>query len=198
MDADFSTLSDREIADSLFEQFGERLYYYATKAWQLDEDEVWDVLYDSLYGFIKSYSDRKFASKTDVERLLWKIFKNRLRDKYRQKKRIETQYREVPYEEALPGDAERFSDPLWSCNAEHETVEGSADSPVLLRLEAILDGLKDWERQLLLCRANHIPYADIAAMTGMKAESLKVYYQRLKNRISNEMNECFAPMEKRQ
>lgn len=198
MDADFSALSDREIAERLFEQFGKRLYYYAIKAWHLDEDEVWDVLYNSLYGFIKSYSDRKFTSKTDVEKLLWKIFKNRLRDKYRQKKRLETQYREVPYEEALPRGAEGFSEPASSSDTEHVLVEGSADNPVLLRLEAILDGLKDWERQLLLCRANSIPYTDIAAMTGIKAESLKVYYQRLKNRISSEMNECFAPMEKRQ
>lgn len=198
MEVDFSILSDREIAHGLFEQFGNRLYYYATNTWHLDEDEVWDVLYDSLYGFIKSYSDRKFTSRTDVERLLWKIFKNRLVDKYRKKKRIETHYREVPYDNEFPSDAAGPLDLISSSDTEHEVLERDTDNLVLLKLETILEGLKDWERQLLVCRANKIPYADIAAMIGMKAEALKVYYQRLKNRISTEMNECFATMEKRQ
>jgi RNA polymerase sigma factor (sigma-70 family) len=195
MDVDFSGLSDREIAQDLFELYGKKLYHYATKTWCMDEDEVWDALYISIYSFIKSYSNRKFSSRTDIEKLLWKIFKNRLRDRYRQKKRVESQYREVPYDEAL-SCADQGLDPARSYAPEHELVEESTESPVLQRLKTILEGLKDWERQLLLCRANNIAYSDIAVMTGMKVETLKVYYQRLKARIAKQLGESFALVEK--
>lgn len=198
MDVDFSRFSDREIAHFLFERYGSQLYHYARKAWSLDEDDVWDVLYDSIYGFIRVYADRKFPSIADVEKLLWKIFKNRLRDRYRQKKRHETQYREISYEEAGFSTREECSDHVSACNSERESTEENVENPALRHLETILESLEDWERQLLLCRANGIPYSDIAVMTGMKAESLKVYYHRLKNRISSELDECFAPMEKEQ
>ncbi|MBI4640909.1 MAG: sigma-70 family RNA polymerase sigma factor [Candidatus Tectomicrobia bacterium] len=198
MDVDFSRLSDREIAQWLFEQYGKKLYYYAIKAWQLDEDEVWDALYDSLYGFIRAYADCRFSSGTDVETLLWKIFKNKLRDRYRQRKRVEKQYYEVPYDETLSHSGEGPLDQGWSYYSEHDLLEEDAENPAVRQLETILDGLKDWERQLLLSRANSIAYADIADMTGIKVESLKVYYQRLKSRISKEMGEYFASMEKEQ
>jgi RNA polymerase sigma factor (sigma-70 family) len=196
MDFDFSGMSDREIAQDLFELYGKKLYHYAAKTWSMDEDEAWDVLYDSIYGFMRAYSDRKFRSRADIENLLWKIFKNRLRDRYRRKKRLESQYREVPYNEARSCAYEGL-DPAGSYDPERELVEENTGSPVLQRLETILESLKDWERELLLCRANSIAYADIAVMTGMKVETLKVYYQRLKIRIAKELGEPFTPVEKK-
>lgn len=95
----FEGLSDRDIAERLFKQYGARLFYYAMKSWDLSEDDIWEILYDTLYGFISSYSGDNFSSQKKIETLIWTIFKNKLRDKYRQKKRIKEHYQEVVYSE---------------------------------------------------------------------------------------------------
>jgi hypothetical protein len=58
----FDSLSDRQIAERLYKAYGFKLVHYAIKSWQFDEDEAWDMLYDTLYGFIHSYTDQEFAS----------------------------------------------------------------------------------------------------------------------------------------
>ena len=56
MDTNFGNLSDREIAECLYKAYGANLVRYAIKSWQQDEDDAWEILYDTLYGFINSYS----------------------------------------------------------------------------------------------------------------------------------------------
>jgi len=182
LNLNFSNLSDRDIAEQLFTQYGKQLFYYSMKSWSLSEDEVWDILYRTIYSFINSYGSRIFSSGKQIEGLIWSIFKNKLRDKYRKKKRIEKHYQEVSYsEETLYGGAK--------LQVQHFFQNPSPTNPILLKLEAILDDFEDWERQLVICRANNIPYKEVEQMTGKKAEALKVYYQRLKIRISKELNE---------
>ncbi|UCH92581.1 MAG: sigma-70 family RNA polymerase sigma factor [Candidatus Aminicenantes bacterium] len=176
MDINFGNLSDREIAESLYKAYGVNLVRYAIKSWQQDEDDAWEILYDTLYGFINSYSAQTFDSEQQVGALVWKIFRNKLRDKLRKKKR----------------QGNFLSDELDSLEAILLESSASCDvhtdeNPILSELDSVLEELNDWERQLLLCRANDFPYKVIEELTGRKKDFLKVHYQRLKKRISEKL-----------
>jgi DNA-directed RNA polymerase specialized sigma24 family protein len=189
----FEGLSDRDIAEKLFNQYGARLFYYAMKSWDLNEDDIWEILYDTLYGFISSYSGDNFSSQKRIENLIWTIFKNKLRDKYRQKRRIKEHYQEVVYSEGnltkTSGMLVEKDDYLFLRYSDQVLIQEEQQNPILSNLEAILDSFKDWERQLVIGRANGITYILLEEMTGKKADFLKVHYQRLKQRISKELKD---------
>lgn len=176
MDISFGNLSDREIAECLYKAYGVNLVRYAIKSWQQDEDDAWEILYDTLYGFINSYSSQTFDSEKQVGALVWKIFRNKLRDKIRQKKRKGNF--------SLDG-----LDPVEAVLLEGSAAsnESTNENPILPKLDSVLEDLNDWERQLLLCRANDFPYRVIEELTGRKKDFLKVHYQRLKKRISEKL-----------
>jgi RNA polymerase sigma factor (sigma-70 family) len=176
MDISFGNLSDREIAECLYKAYGVNLVRYAIKSWQQDEDDAWEILYDTLYGFINSYSSQTFDSEKQVGALVWKIFRNKLRDKIRQKKRQGNF--------SLNGLDSVEAVLLEGSAASNESTN---ENPILPKLDSVLEDLNDWERQLLLCRANDFPYRVIEELTGRKKDFLKVHYQRLKKRISERL-----------
>ena len=176
IDINFGNLSDREVAERLYRAFGANLVRYAIKSWKQDEDDAWAILYDTIYGFINSYSTRTFDSERQVSALVWKIFRNKLRDKLRREKKQENFSTENI--DSLGG--------MWQENNSSRD-ECTDDSPILSELEVILNDLNDWERQLLLCRANDLPYKIIEELTGRKKDFLKVHYQRLKKRIAEKL-----------
>jgi RNA polymerase sigma factor (sigma-70 family) len=176
MDISFGNLSDREIAECLYKAYGVNLVRYAIKSWQQDEDDAWEILYDTLYGFINSYSSQTFDSEKQVGALVWKIFRNKLRDKIRQKKRQGNF--------SLNGLDSVEAVLLEGSAASNESTN---ENPILSELDSVLEDLNDWERQLLLCRANDFPYRVIEELTGRKKDFLKVHYQRLKKRISERL-----------
>lgn len=195
MNLDFSNLADREIAEQLFKQYGRQLFQYSLRSWNLDEDDIWDMLYSTLYSFINAYGNREFASEKQLAALIWKIFKNKLRDRYRQKREKEKHLKEIALSERdLISSAESSNHRPIGGN-EHNLTSASKMNLVLQELEIILDELQDWERQLVICRANNIPYKEIEALTGKKEKSLKVYYQRLKSRIAKDLKERVRPNE---
>jgi RNA polymerase sigma factor (sigma-70 family) len=176
MDLNFGNLSDREIAERLYKAYGVNLVRYAIKSWQQNEDDAWEILYDTLYGFINSYSTQTFDSEKQVGALVWKIFRNKLRDKLRQKKRQGNF--------SINGLDSLEAALLESSTACDKSTDGN---PILSELNSVLEDLSDWERQLLLCRANDFPYRVIEELTGRKKDFLKVHYQRLKKRISERL-----------
>lgn len=176
MDINFGNLSDREIAECLYKAYGANLVRYAIKSWQQDEDDAWEILYDTLYGFINSYSAQTFDSEKQVGALVWKIYRNKLKDKLRQKKR----------KESFLIDGLDSLETVW-LEKSASRDEYTEKNPILSELEVILEDLKDWERQVLICRANDIPYKIIEEMTGRKKDFLKVHYQRLRKRISEKL-----------
>jgi DNA-directed RNA polymerase specialized sigma24 family protein len=108
--------------------------------------------------------------------LVWKIFRNKLRDKLRQKKRQGNI--------SIDGLDSLDAILLGSSTVRDESTN---KNPILSELDSVLEDLNDWERQLLLCRANEFPYRVIEELTGRKKDFLKVHYQRLKKRISEKL-----------
>lgn len=192
VDIRFESLSDREIAERLYKAYGSKLVHYAVKSWQFDEDEAWDMLYDTLYGFIHSYADQQLSSEKQIGTLVWKIFKNKLLDKLRQKKRREKNYQEVSFSEDFLISSHDSLETLCPHLVDIMLEQENKKNPILTKLENFLDELNDWERQLLICRANNIPYKVVEEMTGKKKDFLKVYYKRLKDRFAKKFKKSLT------
>lgn len=176
MGISFKNKTDKEIAEYLYSRFCGKLFNYAISSWKLNEDEIWEILYETIYKFIDVYSCKDYEQEREIAVILWTIYKNKLRDAIRKNKRIQEQYKEV------------FLNEKENYKITNENIDNEIKSnPLLAHLESILRELEDWERQLLLCRTNNFPYKEIEEITGKKSENLKVYYQRLKKKISEKM-----------
>ena len=73
--------------------------------------------------------------------------------------------------------------------AEAKEPEQKAENVSMTLLKEELEGLEDWERILLLLRIQDMPYSEIAKHVGKPVEQLKVYYQRLKDKVTKKVNE---------
>lgn len=161
----------RNGAEILYKRYAAKLFSYAVKNQNIDEDIAWDLIYktfESIEANIGKYnfeSEKKFASFLLVSFL--NRYKNHLRDK---KNKVET----VAYEhiENIPTEAD---------------VIEQKDSDKMKALKNELDKLQDWERMLLLLRAQQMPYSEIAKYVKKPEKQLKVYYARLKKKISDKL-----------
>ena len=69
--------------------------------------------------------------------------------------------------------------------ADAEEDQGPSIPIALLRAE--LEQLEDWQRMLLLMRSQNIAYSEISKHVGKPETQLKVYYQRLKDRLMKKL-----------
>lgn len=165
---------DRETAvKTLYERYGKKLVAFAIGRWQVDEDAAWELAYKTLFRIAETYSAYRFASEEKFAAFVFTTFINYLRNHYRDNRKVANVT--VSLEEArLP--------------AAPETEEATV-APQMQLLQQALDGLKDWERMLLLLRSQEVPYAEIARLTGKPEDQLKVYYMRLKKKLATQLNE---------
>lgn len=163
----------------LYERYGKRLYSYAVFNWKLSEDESWEIVYKTLYKIIETSSRYDFESEKKFGSFVLKVFVNYLRQYYRDTKRTKEYLEVTSIEEAyLPPGALESKD---------ESKENNSEKMVLLKRE--LELLEDWERMLLLLRSQDMSYSQIAKFVDKPEEQLKVYYQRLKARVTKRMND---------
>jgi RNA polymerase sigma factor (sigma-70 family) len=162
----------------LYNRYGKKLYGYAVAKWKLSEDETWDVIYKTLYKVISVADTYAFESEDKFAGFVFKIFINYLRNHYRdsKNKHPETVELNEAYNNQLTGKDEK-DDPTKS-------------SPLMNCLQKVLQSLEDWQRILLLMRAQDYPYESIAAYVNKPGDQLKVYYMRLKKIVTDKTNEC--------
>jgi RNA polymerase sigma factor (sigma-70 family) len=160
----------------LYERYGKKLYGYAVSKWKVSEDDAWELVYKTLYKVITVIDKYTFEDEQKFTGFLFKVFINYLRNHYRDhKKDIQTtelmEKHEKMSSDRSAGNEERVS-PLMAC---------------LQKALALLD---DWQRVLLLMRAQDHPYEAIAPYVDRPASQLKVYHLRLKKVVSDRTNEC--------
>ena len=155
----------------LYENYGKKLYGYGVHTWQLTEDDAWELVYQSLYKLCENIDKYNFANEKAFGSFLFTIFINLVKNHLRDKKEF--------VHESLDDMAEPAND--------SSGIEPENSQMVLLREE--LDKLEDWERVLLLLRSQDMPYTEIAKYTGKTADTLKVYYGRLKEKLSKRIEE---------
>jgi len=158
----------RKSLDVFYERYGKKLLGYAVKNWQLDQDAAWDLIYKTFYSIIDNIDKYTFESEQKFSSFVLRAFLNNLRNYYRDKrKEVEISSKE---------NLEAFSNNI----DEEESTE--TEQMKLLKIE--LSKLEDWQRMLLLLRAQRMPYSEIAKYIDKPQDQLKVYYSRLKERIS--------------
>ena len=164
---------DRFIA-LVYERYGKKLFSYGVHSWKLDEDSSWDLVYKTVYRVAEKSKTYTFESEEKFAGFVFTVFMNLLRNRFRDTRKVREQFKEEPLEQhafLLAGetDVEEIS---WQRRL----------------LDEELEQFEDWQRMLLLLRAQDIPYEQISRFVDKPSDQLKVYYQRLKKQLLDRMN----------
>ncbi len=170
---------NKETVTWLYERYGKKLYRFAVAKWKVSEDDAWELVYKTLYNVIKVSDRYIFESEEKFTGFLFKMFVNFLRNHYRDTKTkgiVETEllekHEKIIHDRKEPEEEKESTNPLMRC---------------LQKALAILD---DWQRVLLLMRAQDHSYEDISKYVSRPQDQLKVYHMRFKKIVTEKTNEC--------
>ncbi|HWY38408.1 MAG TPA: sigma-70 family RNA polymerase sigma factor [Bacteroidia bacterium] len=162
----------------LYSQYGKKLYGFAVCKWNLDEDEAWEVIYQTLYKIIEVSDRYIFENENKFVGFIYKVFVNNLRNHYNRKKSRHVETVELNEDHQISPAEEK---------------DGPDNKPVssieMNYLQEELQQLEDWKKILLLMRAQDYSYEEIASYIKKPADQLKVYYMRLKNQLTDKIND---------
>lgn len=153
--------------DTFYVNYGKYLLNHAVKNWKIDQDEAWEIIYETFYTITDKINNLDFASEEKFKSFVTVVFLNKIRNHLR-KHKIQTETFDNENIAGYQGD-------------ENEELK-SLDLEIL---KSELENLEDWERMLLLMRAQQMPYSEIAKFVNKPEEQLKVYFQRLKKKLSD-------------
>jgi RNA polymerase sigma factor (sigma-70 family) len=172
---------NKETITFLYERYGKKLYGFAKVKWKVSEDDAWELVYKTLYKVLSVGDKYTFANEDKFRAFLFKVFVNYLRNHYRDNKGkgiVETELLET--HEKLAYDRKEMAD------------EKESSNPLMRCLQKVLAVLEDWQRVLLLMRAQDHSYEYIAKYVTRPEDQLKVYHQRLKKVVTEKTNECMS------
>ena len=175
----FPKFGKRNISKAeVYNKYGRKLYGYAIAKWNVTEDEAWELVYKTIDKTIETHDRYSFESEEKFASFIFKIFINYLRNHYRdtKNKRLET----VSFEEGVEYAKQ---------DVDHLNEEEEPESLNMKLLKEELSKLEDWQRVLLLMRAQNYSYEEISEIIKKPAEQMKVYYLRYKQKILNNIND---------
>jgi RNA polymerase sigma factor (sigma-70 family) len=164
----------------LYNRYGKKLCGYAIRVYKVNEDVAWDICYKALYSVTLNFDKYNFENDHKLNGFVFRAFINLLKNHFRDHKKYPEEISLDHYENKL-------------IVTEPEEKEPGLRMKIL---ELELEKLEEWERMLLLLRSQEMSYRDIAKYIDKPEAQLKVYYQRLKKKISDRMQNDFAPNEK--
>jgi DNA-directed RNA polymerase specialized sigma24 family protein len=173
------SLTGRNRKADVYNKFGRKLYGYAITKWKVTEDDAWDLIYKTIDKVVETEKRYTFASEEKFGSFVFTIFINYLRNHHRD--HVLKQPVTVPLGEATqPSDHDQEN---GGDSEDHESI-------LMKLLKEELDKLEDWQRILMLMRAQDYSYEEIEAMIGKPpASQLKVYYLRYKQKLMERINE---------
>lgn len=166
--------SKKDFIEILYKEYGTKLYAYAVHSWKLNEDTAWDLTYKTLYRIVEVLPKYNFEEKEKFQSFLFTTFINYIKNYFRDNK-IERSQIHVEVDENL-------------IHHKEDQADSTPKNEQLKALEGVLEDLADWERILVLMRSDGRSYAEISAFVDKPEKQLKVYYQRIKERISKQIN----------
>jgi DNA-directed RNA polymerase specialized sigma24 family protein len=170
---------NKETVTWMYERYGKRLYGFAVLKWKVSEDDAWDLVYKTLYKVFDVGDKYSFVSEEKFVAFLFKIFINYLRNHYR-----DTKAKGVVEIELLEKHEKLSHD-----RKENES-EKESSNPLMKCLQKVLALLDDWQRILLLMRAQDHSYEYISKYVSRPGAQLKVYHLRLKKVVAEKTNDC--------
>lgn len=159
-----------------YNRYGKKLYAYSITRWNVTEDVAWELIYKTIYRVADTHANYGFETEEKFASFVFKIFINYLKNHYRDTKK----------------EQERAFTAMEDVDTSGMAAETSDAPPVNKKLSAlneVLETMQEWERTLLLMRSEGRAYAEIATYINKPEEQLKVYYQRLKDKVSKKLNE---------
>lgn len=191
-----------DAVEVLYRRYGRKLYGYGLRTWKLNEDDNWDLVYKTLFKVCEKIQSYDFDSEKGFSAVVYKIYINYLRKNYRKQQQIAEYIEFSTFNESLfeGGNENRtlkteqeIKQKLHAQDIKAQEMNEMPKSPELTILEEELEKLEDWQRMLLLLKSQNMPYKEIEKFVGKPPQQLKVYYQRLKTRITtrvtNRLNE---------
>lgn len=168
--------SDKEgFVATVYNRYGKRLYSYAVTHWNLNEDIAWNLIYKTIYRVADAIDNYQFESEEKFASFIFRILINYLKNHYRDSKTVQM------FEFSDMNDADHC--------VKTDEEDPTAPNQKLQALNEALDEMEDWERVLLLMRSEGHPYSEIAKYLDKPEKQLKVYYQRLKEKLAKKLNE---------
>ena len=176
---------DKKGVEALFTDYGEKLYSYAIAKWFFSEDSAWEMIYKTLDTLLLKLPGYELTSQAHFNNLVFKIFKNNLRQYYRDKKRKEgkIEFVAVEHPENLKGTEVSIGPLDFEDYYENEVL----DSALFAHLKVSLEKLDPFEKELVLLRAQNYPYKEIAQMLNTEDEQLKVKYHRALKKLKDQI-----------
>jgi len=181
----------------LYERYGRKLFGYGKYNWNVDEDDNWSIIYQTLYKVYEKIGEYQFDSEKSFAGIVYKIYLNYLRKHYRKTQHREqfiqfTPFNELNFEEAgedrMMG-AERNVRTYIVKQQEEMDADPVPESIAMTFLKEELDKLESWQRMLMELKGQNMPYKEIAQFIDKPAGQLKVYYQRLRIRVLKNVND---------
>jgi RNA polymerase sigma factor (sigma-70 family) len=163
----------------LYQLFGRKLLGYAIHTYHINEDAGWDLVYKTIYKVVDVSANYHFEDEKRLGSFMFKMFINYLKNYIRDEKTRTNHAVFIPLEESRRDFM--------------QTSDRPSQNPRMAALNEELAKLEDWQRILLLMRSQDVSYADIAKYVNKPEDQLKVYYQRLKNRVGEAMKKREQP-----
>ena len=165
----------------MYQHFGRKLVGYAINTYHINEDIGWDLVYKVIYKVVEVHNDYKFENEQKLGSFIFTSFINYLKNYLRDEKTRTNGVVVIPIDE----------------NKTYVAKPGAQSNNTRLNmLNYELSKLEDWQRILLLMRSQGSSYSEIAAYVGKPEDQLKVYYQRLKNKLAENLRQTEAELEK--
>jgi len=164
----------KKSVEVFYRRYGKQLLAYAINNWKTDEDTAWELIYKTFDSIIEKIDRYSFDNEKKFSSFVHLSFLNNLRNHHRQQKSV--------IQTVGDQNMDTFPEPL-------RNDEGGEESQQLKELREALSELKDWERMLLLLRAQKMPYSEIAKFVDKPQDQLKVYHARLKQKITFQLKQ---------
>lgn len=178
-------LKDKRGIEALYDNYGKKLYSHAIIKWGFSEDEAWEAVYKTLDTLLLKLPGYAIESDLHFNNLVFKIFKNYLRQHLRDRRRKEEKIEFVSIEkfENIPGANEVIEldtdDVAFTDYYKSEVLETS----LFTNLKIALEKLAPSDKEILLLRAQNYSYDEIAGLLNIKSDQLKVKYFRAKKKL---------------
>lgn len=203
LDSDIQLVKDLKAGSQyalrqLESRYGERVYSLALSRLN-DRYNAETVYQDTLLQVVRKIDDFEFrTSEEDFKRWLFRIAVNKTKDAVRKHKRDQRSVILLSLDDEATNskgesyhpiqkevDAQVYSK-YTSCQFEVNDTEDLRHKVV----NGFIDKLSTRDRAILECRANDISDREIAQIVGIPARHVKVYFSRIKHRMTKFIQGC--------
>ncbi|SDW16932.1 RNA polymerase sigma-70 factor, ECF subfamily [Hydrobacter penzbergensis] len=180
---------DRKGWETLYLLYGKKFYGFAVDNWKFNEDEAWEIVYQTLQTIILKIGEYEIQSQRHFDNLIFKIFINFLRQQYRKNKTISQDFKVLSFSEMEMNsedddlNVDELKNPFSKEFFLDYTDSEETENPKLKELQLALSKLEPVEKDLLLLKANGFSYEQIADMLKIENNQLKVKHHRAKKKL---------------